>query len=176
MHKRGTANTTQAWIDFFFLSSAHVHHHHAATSAGQAVIKQNKKKQQKCIFVISSILSRSEKLFFNLVYSFTQNVREEQPRALHVAQLVGDGEGGAQSVVLADAAASVWIAHRPQLGQAWSNDTSVGQSQCGDSSECLCWSKRHLPKVSHLSLALQMSCLQWRDRDHGQQNGSRASL
>lgn len=38
-----------------------------------------------------------------------------------MAQLVGDGEGGAQSVVLADAAAPVRIANRPQLGQAWSD-------------------------------------------------------
>lgn len=44
-------------------------------------------------------------------------------RSLHVAQLVGDGEGGAQSVVFADAAAPVRIANRPQLGQAWSDNT-----------------------------------------------------
>lgn len=49
-----------------------------------------------------------------------------------MAQLVGDGEGRAQSIVLADAAAPVRIAHGPQLGQAWSDDTSVGQSQLGD--------------------------------------------
>lgn len=53
-------------------------------------------------------------------------------RGLHVAQLVGDGEGGAQSVVFTDAAAPVRIAHRPQLGQAWRDDTSVGGSQLED--------------------------------------------
>lgn len=58
-------------------------------------------------------------------------MKEGAGAALHVAQLVGDGKGGAQPVVLADAAAPVRIAHRPQLGQAWSDNTSVGQSQCG---------------------------------------------
>lgn len=48
-----------------------------------------------------------------------------------MAQLVGDGEGSAQSVVFADAAAPVRIANRSQLGQAWSDKTSVGQSQLG---------------------------------------------
>lgn len=37
---------------------------------------------------------------------------------LHMAEFVGNGEGSAQAVVLADAAAPVWIAHRPQLCKA----------------------------------------------------------
>jgi len=36
-----------------------------------------------------------------------------------VAKLMGDGEGGAESVVLADAAAPVRITHGAQLGQTW---------------------------------------------------------
>lgn len=34
-----------------------------------------------------------------------------------MAQFVGDGEGGAEPVVLTDAAAPVRITHRPQLGE-----------------------------------------------------------
>lgn len=38
---------------------------------------------------------------------------------LHMAEFVGNGEGGAESVVLTDAAAPVWITHRPQLCKSW---------------------------------------------------------
>lgn len=77
---------------------------------------------------------------YSLEHRGSQDVREMKEgadAALHVAQLVGDGEGGAQPVVLADAAAPVWIAHRPQLGQAWSDNASVGQSRGRDCLGCL---------------------------------------
>lgn len=38
---------------------------------------------------------------------------------LHVAKFMGNGERRAESVVLADAAAPVRVAHRPQLSKAW---------------------------------------------------------
>lgn len=34
---------------------------------------------------------------------------------LHMAKFMGDGECGAETIVLADAATPVWITHRPQL-------------------------------------------------------------
>lgn len=34
---------------------------------------------------------------------------------LHMAKFMGDGECSAESIVLADAAAPVWITHCPQL-------------------------------------------------------------
>ena len=37
---------------------------------------------------------------------------------LHMAKFMGDGERSAQSVVLADAAAPVWITHCAQLGKS----------------------------------------------------------
>lgn len=37
---------------------------------------------------------------------------------LHVAKFMGNGEGGAESVVLTDAAAPVRITHRSQLGKS----------------------------------------------------------
>lgn len=37
---------------------------------------------------------------------------------LHMAQFMGDGECSAESIVLADAAAPVWITHRPQLSKS----------------------------------------------------------
>ncbi len=40
---------------------------------------------------------------------------------LHVSELVSDGEGCAQAVLLADGAASVRVAHRPQLRQSFIN-------------------------------------------------------
>lgn len=37
---------------------------------------------------------------------------------LHMAQLMSDGEGGTDSIFLADGAAPVWVAHGPQLCKA----------------------------------------------------------
>lgn len=36
-------------------------------------------------------------------------------RCLHMAKFMGDSEGSAESIVLADAAASVWVTNCPQL-------------------------------------------------------------
>lgn len=45
--------------------------------------------------------------------------RGECRRYLHMAQLVSDGEGGAESVLFADGAAPVRVTHGPQLRQPW---------------------------------------------------------
>lgn len=41
-----------------------------------------------------------------------------------MAKFMGDGECSAESIVLADAAAPVWITHRPQLSKSLKNNTT----------------------------------------------------
>lgn len=77
----------------------------------------------------------------------------------HMAQLMGDGKRSAESIVLTDAAAPVRITHRPQLRKSCITQELSYFSHMMTSTHSFLVELVHLPNVSHLSLALQMSCL-----------------